>query len=69
MNGSQVIKQLMLESNTNINQLAELLDIQPQSVRNKLSRNSFTLAEFEKVINILDAELQVVSKKTKNIYH
>ena len=69
MNGSQVIKQLMLESNTNINQLAELLGIQPQSVRNKLSRNSFTLAEFEKVINILDAELQVVSKKTKNIYH
>lgn len=69
MNGSQVIKQLMLESNTDINQLAELLGIQPQSVRNKLSRNSFTLAEFEKVINILDAELQVVSKKTKNIYH
>lgn len=69
MNGSQVIKQLMLESDTNINQLAELLSIQPQSVRNKLSRNSFTLAEFEKIINILDAELQVVSKKTKNIYH
>ena len=69
MNGSQVIKQLMLESDININQLAELLGIQPQSVRNKLSRNSFTLAEFEKVINILDAELQVVSKKTKNIYH
>ncbi len=69
MNGSQVIKQLMLESDTNINQLAELLGIQPQSVRNKLSRNSFTLAEFEKIINILDAELQVVSKKTKNIYH
>lgn len=69
MNGSQVIKQLMLESDTNVNQLAELLGIQPQSVRNKLSRNSFTLAEFEKVINILDAELQVVSKKTKNIYH
>lgn len=65
MNGSQVIKQLMLESDTNINQLAELLGIQPQSVRNKLSRNSFTLAEFEKVINILDAELQVVSKRQK----
>ena len=69
MNGSQVIKQLMLESDTNINQLAELLGIQPQSVRNKLSRNSFSLAEFEKVITLLGAELQVVSNKTKNIYH
>lgn len=69
VNGSQVIKQLMLESNMNINQLAELLEIKPQSVRNKLSRNSFTLSEFEKVINSLEADLQVVSRKTKNIYH
>lgn len=69
MNGSQVIKQLMLESDTSINQLAELLGIQPQSVRNKLSRNSFTLSEFEKVVNLLNADLQVVSRKTKNIYH
>nr|DAJ96107.1 MAG TPA: Regulatory protein [Caudoviricetes sp.] len=69
MNGSQVIKQLMLESDTSINQLAELLGIQPQSVRNKLSRNSFSLSEFEKVINLLNADLQVVSRKTKNIYH
>ena len=50
MNGSQVIKQLMIESNTDIKQLAELLEIKPQSVRNKLSRNSFSLAEFEKII-------------------
>ena len=69
MNGSQVIKQLMLESDTNINQLAELLGIQPQSVRNKLSRNSFSLSEFERVIMVLNGELQVVSKKTNNIYH
>ena len=69
VNGSQVIRQLMLESNMNINQLAELLEIKPQSVRNKLSRNSFTLSEFEKVINSLEADLQVVSRKTKNIYH
>ena len=69
MNGSQVIKQLMLESNTDINQLAELLKIKPQSVRNKLSRNSFSLSKFEKVVSLLDGEIQVISKKTKNIYH
>ena len=69
MNGSQVIKQLMIESDTDINQLAELLEIQPQSVGNKLSRNSFTLSEFEKVVNLLGGQLQVVSERTKNIYH
>ena len=69
ISGSQVITQLMLESDTSINQLAELLGIQPQSVRNKLSRNSFSLSEFERVITVLNGELQVVSKKTNNIYH
>lgn len=69
MNGAQVIKQLMLESDVNINKLSEMLEIKPQSVRNKLSRNSFTLAEFEKVISLLNGELQVVSKTTKNVYH
>lgn len=69
MNGSQVIKQLMLESNTDINQLSELLKIKPQSVRNKLSRNSFSLSEFEKIVSLLNGEIQVISKKTKNIYH
>ena len=63
------IDELCKLNNMNINQLAELLEIKPQSVRNKLSRNSFTLSEFEKVINSLEADLQVVSRKTKNIYH
>ena len=65
MDGSQVIKLLMMESKTDTNKLAELLGIKPQSVRNKLSRNSFTLSEFEKVINVLDADMQVVSRITK----
>ncbi len=69
MDGSQVIKLLMMESKTDTNKLAELLGIKPQSVRNKLSRNSFTLSEFEKVINVLDADMQVVSRITKNVYH
>ena len=69
MDGSQVIRLLMMESKTTTNKLAELLDIKPQSARNKLSRNSFTLSEFEKVINVLDADIQVVSRQAKNVYH
>lgn len=69
MNGSQVIKQLMIESGIDIKQLAVLLEINPQSVRNKLSRNSFSLADFEKIINMLGGELQVISNRTKNVYH
>lgn len=68
MDGSKVIRQLMIERNLNIVQLAELLDIKPQSARNKLSRNSFSLSEFEKVLSVLGAELQAVTTDTNKVY-
>ena len=68
MDGSKVIKQLMIERDLNITQLANALGIQPQSARNKLSRNSFTLSEFEKCITALNAELEVRTKDTSKIY-
>lgn len=68
MDGSKVIKQLMIERDININQLADALGIQPQSARNKLSRNSFTLSEFEKCVATLNAELEVRTKDTNKIY-
>lgn len=58
----------MIERNININQLADALGIQPQSVRNKLNRNSFTLSEFEKCVTALNAELEVRTKDTNKIY-
>lgn len=68
MDGTKIIKQLMIERDVSINQLADSLGIQPQSVRNKLNRNSFTLAEFQKCISALDAELQVVTKGENKVY-
>lgn len=68
MNGAKVIKQLMIEREINLNQLAELLNIKPQSARNKLNRNSFTLSEFEKCLDALGAELQVITIDTRKIY-
>ena len=68
MNGTKIIKQLMIERDIGIVQLAELLNIKPQSARNKLNRNSFTLCEYEKCINALGAELQVVTKDTNKVY-
>lgn len=68
MDGTKIIKQLMIERDINIVQLAELLEIKPQSARNKLSRNTFSLSEFESILSLLDAELQVVTKDTKKVY-
>lgn len=68
MDGTKIIKQLMIERDMNLNQLAEALDIKPQSARNKLNRNTFTLSEFEKCLTVLDAELEVRTIGTNKIY-
>lgn len=52
---------LLEEKEMSIQELAELLEIQPQSMRNKLTRNSFSLKEFDKIIELLGAELVTVS--------
>lgn len=68
MDGTKIIKQLMIERDMNLNQLAEALDIKPQSARNKLNRNTFTLSEFEKCLAVLGAELEVRTTDTNKIY-
>ncbi len=68
MDGTKIIKQLMIERDMNLNQLAEALDIKPQSTRNKLNRNTFTLSEFEKCLAVLGAELEVRTTDTNKIY-
>lgn len=68
MDGTKVIKQLMLEHGYSINDLAERLNIQPQSVRNKLNRNSFTLSEFERCLSALGASLEVRLNGTDKIF-
>ncbi len=68
MDASKIIKQIMIERDMNITQLSELLGIKAQSARNKLNRNSFTLSELEKILDILNAELQVITKDTGKIY-
>ena len=68
MDAAKIIRQIMIERDMTITQLSELLEIKPQSTRNKLNRNSFTLSEFEKILEILNAELAVKTLDTGKIY-
>ena len=54
MSMSKKIKQLLIEKDTSITKLAELLGTKPQNLTNKLSRDNFTekdLLEIAKVLN------------------
>lgn len=68
MDAKKVINQLLLERNTNINEMAEKLGILPQSLRNKISRGNYSLADFENMMDILNCDIQVVTRDTKKIF-
>ena len=45
MAGAKIIKQIMIERNIGVKELAEKLKINPQSMSNKLYRDSFSFEE------------------------
>lgn len=54
MSMSKRIRQLLIEKDTSITKLAELLGTKPQNITNKLSRDNFTendLIEIAKALN------------------
>lgn len=69
MDGSKVIKQLLLERNITKEELADQLGIKKQSMHNKLNRGTYSLAEFERIINFLDAEILIQTTDTKKIFN
>lgn len=66
MDGTKIIKRLLLERQTNTVGLAKLLDCGTANIYNKYSRNNFLLNELEEIANALDYDLQIsfVDRKT-----
>jgi len=59
-----IIRHILLERGLSVKDLAEKLGIETQSMNNKLYRNTFSYAEFEKIANILDCDVKVVTRDT-----
>lgn len=68
MNAKKVINQLLQERNMDINSLSEKLNIKPQSLRNKLNRGNYSLSDFLEILDILDCDLQVITRDSKKIF-
>lgn len=62
MDCKKVIKQLLIERGLTVSDLAEALNMQPQSLRNKLNRNSYSVADFVAMLDALDADLIAVAR-------
>ena len=68
MDAKKVLSQLMLERNTNITELATKLNIKPQSLRNKISRGNYSLIDFIELLDILDCDIQVITRDTHKVF-
>jgi len=64
----KVISQLMLERGLTINDMADRLEINPQSFRNKLNRGTYSLSDFIKILDILDCDLKVKARDSGKVF-
>ena len=66
--GAKAIKQLLIERKMTVKALAEKLGIEPQSMRTKLYRDTFSYSEIIKIADILNADVQIVTRDTHKVF-
>ena len=64
MGAAKAIKQLMQEQNISVSQLASALEIQAQSMSNKLYRDSFSFDEVVRIADILGSDVRLIVRET-----
>lgn len=68
MDSKKVISQIMLERGVDYDWMANKLGIKTQSLRNKISRGNYGLADFVEMMDILDCDVQVITRDSKKVF-
>ena len=69
MGASKAIKQLMQEKGITVKELAAMLNINAQSMSNKLYRDSFSYAEVVAIADLLNCDVKIIMRDTgKDFY-
>ena len=69
MNTKKVINQVLAERGMTTADLAAALDMQTQSFRNKVCRDSYSLNDFIKIMDILNCDVHVVTRDTNKSFY
>lgn len=64
MSASKIIKQLLIERNISVKDLARNLGITPQSMSNKLYRDNFSFSEVNKIADLLNCDVKLITRDT-----
>lgn len=68
MDAKKVFSQVMLERHTNYEEIATKLGMNTQSLRNKISRGNYGLTDFIEMMDILECDVQVVTRDSKKVF-
>jgi len=68
MSASKVIKQIMIERDLSVKDLAAKLNIKPQILSNKLYRDTFTYNDYIKIANLLNCTVQTITNDTEKVF-
>lgn len=64
---SDKIKMILKQKGVKVSQLAEYMNVKPQSVTNKFSRDSWSVQDLISVLDFLDCQLVIESKPNTKI--
>ena len=64
MSGSKVIKQILIENKMPIKDIAKKMGIKPQSLSNKINRDSFTVEDMLIIADILGCDVKFIMRET-----
>lgn len=68
MSAAKVIKQIMVERDVSVKDLAEDLGLKPQVLSNKLYRDTFTYSDYVKIVNRLGCTVQTVTNDSSKVF-
>lgn len=68
MDAKKVFSQVMLERHTSYEEIATKLGMNAQSLRNKINRGNYGLTDFIKMMDILECDVQVITRDSKKVF-
>ena len=68
MSASKIIKQIMIDKDIKVKDLATKLGITSQVLSNKLYRDTFTYNDYIKIANILGCSVKTIARDSKKEY-
>ena len=64
MGASKQIKQVMIEKNIKVGELAERIGMKPQPLSTKLYRDTMSYADVEKIADALGCDIKIIDRET-----